>query len=139
MLTNPKYPVGIYLLKASNKNFWTRCVKKTQNKTKKQQQSVDLVLVSSLLTLKRFHTFSQPFTVYFGECCRVRLPTEIKAQTSKNYEICKDRSKSYINQTDQSATWKVTCIRFKKSVKCRLWANIYEIYWGFCSVRITSL
>ena len=139
MLTNAKfrtYPVGIYLLKVNNKNVWTRCVKKQTNKKK---QCVDLVLVSLLFTLKRFHTFSQSFTVDFGECCWLGLPTEIKVQTSKSYEICKDRCKSYINQTDQSATWKVTCIGFKKSAKCRLWANICEIYWGFRSVRITSL
>ena len=68
-------------------------------------RNVDVTLVSSLLTLKRFHTLSQHFTVELGECCQLCLPTEIKVQTSKNYETCKDRCKSYhINQKDQTTT-----------------------------------
>ena len=43
------------------------------------------------------------------------------------------------NQTDQTTTWKESCILFKNYAVCRLWANIHEIYWDFCCVRITSL
>ena len=75
-------------------------------------RNVDFAVMFSLVTLKRFHTFSQDFTVEFGECYRLGLPTEIKVQTSKNYEICKGRCKSYINQTDQTTTWKETCVEF---------------------------
>ena len=30
---------------------------------------------------------------------------------------------------------KKTCIEFKKYADCRFWANIYKIYWDYCSVR----
>ena len=39
----------------------------------------------------------------------------------------------------QSTTWKETCIEFKKYADCRFWANMYKIYWDFCSVRVISL
>ena len=38
-----------------------------------------------------------------------------------------------------TTTWKETCIEFNKYAECMLWANIYEIYWDFCSARIISL
>ena len=42
-------------------------------------------------------------------------------QTSKNYETCNDICKlSHINQAVQTATWKETCIEFKKYSECRL-------------------
>ena len=63
-----------------------------------------------------------------------------KYSKSKNYETCKDRSKlCYINQAVQTRTWKETCIEFIKYAGCRLWANIYEMYWDFHSTRIISL
>ena len=88
--------------------------------------------------------YSTPFLsisfLNFGKCCRLGLPAEINVQTSKNYEECKDRCKlCHINQTSQITTWNVTCIEFIKQTECRLWSNIYEIYWDFCSARITSL
>ena len=150
--------MGIYLLKVNNKNFRARCVN-CSKLTKKRHKShltdiatlrnLNVALVSSLLTLKRFHTFSQHFTVEIEECCWLGLPTGINVQTSKTYETSKDRCKSYhISQTDQTTTSKETCIEFKKCSKClrkksifakTFWANIYNIYWDFCSVRITSL
>ena len=73
-------------------------------------------------------------------CCRLGLPAEIKAQTSKNYTPCKYRCKlCQIKQTGQTTTWKETCIEFMKYAKCRLWVNIYKIYWYFRSTRIMSL
>ena len=153
MLTNAKiriYPVGIFLLKVNNKNFKARCVS-CSKLTKIRHQSnltdigtlrnVNIALVSSLLTLKRFHTFSQHFTVEFGECCWLGLPTGIKVQTSKNFETCKDSCKSYhINQTDQTTTWKKKLVSNLKSMQnVGFEQHIYEIYLDFCSVRITSL
>ena len=46
-------------------------------------RNVDVALVSSRFTLKRFHTFSQPLTVDFGVSCWLGLPKEIKVQTNK--------------------------------------------------------
>ena len=34
-----------------------------------------------------------------------------------------------IMQTGQTARRKETCIKFIKYAECRLWTNIYEIYW----------
>ena len=69
MYTNAKikiYPVGIYLLKVSNENSITRCVICSKFKKRHQNDLIDLktlrnleaILVSLLLTLKRFHKFS---------------------------------------------------------------------------------
>ena len=84
--------MGIYLLKVNNKNFRARCVN-CSKLTKKRHKShltdiatlrnLNFALVSSLLTLKRFHTFSQHFTVEIEECCWLGLPTGINVQTSK--------------------------------------------------------
>ena len=114
---NQNMPSGLkvtHLLKVNNKNFTARCVN-CSKLTKKTHQNnltdigtlrnVDVALVFPLVTLKRFHTFSQHLTVEFGECYWMGLPTEIKVQTSKNYETCKGRCRSYhINQTDQTTT-----------------------------------
>ena len=107
-------PVSTYLLKINNKNSRTRCINCSKLTKKRHQRdltdigtlrNVDVALVSLLLTLKRFYTFSQHFTVEFGECCRLGLPKEIEVQTSKSYEACKERCKSYhANQTDQTTT-----------------------------------
>ena len=45
----------------------------------------------------------------------------------------------HINQAGQTTTCKETCIKFIKYAESRLWANIYEIYWDFCSAKIISL
>ena len=93
--------------------------------------------MSLLLTLKRFYTFSWYFIAAFEESCWLGLPAEIKVQTNKKYETCKDRCKlCHTSQADQTPTWKESCILFKYYAKCRLWANIYKIY---CCIRITSL
>ena len=47
-------------------------------------RNVDVALVSSLVTLKRFHTFTQHVTVEFGECWRLGLPTEIRVKITKH-------------------------------------------------------
>ena len=44
---------------------------------------------SSLLTLKRFHTFFSISLLNLGKCCQLDLLAEIKVQTSKNYKTCK--------------------------------------------------
>ena len=123
MYTNAKiriYPVGTYLLKVNNENSRTRCVicskltKKDTGTTSltRTLRNIDVALVSQYLFLV-FHTW---------------------------ISTCKDRCKlSHINQTDQTITWKKTCIEFKKWRECRLWASIYEIYWDFRSARIISL
>ena len=101
-------------------------------------RNIDVPLMSSLLTLKRFQNFSKYFIVDFGEV--LPAAAEIKVKTSKNYKICKLRYKlSHINQTGQSMTWKETRIGLKKYAKCWFWANIYEIYRDFRSVRIITL
>ena len=96
--------------------------------------------MSLLLTLKRFHSFSQYFTfLNFGKFCQLGLPAEIKVQTSNNYETCKDRCKlCHINQTGQTTTRNETCIKFINDAECRHWANIYDILWEFCCTRIIS-
>ena len=62
-----KYPVGIHLLKVNNEKsttgyiIYSKLTKKyigTTSLTKKTLRNIDIVLVSPLLTLKRFHTFS---------------------------------------------------------------------------------
>ena len=69
MYTNAKIrinPVGIYLLKVKNENCRTRCVICSKLKKRHQNDVIDLktlanidaALVSLLLTLKRFCTFS---------------------------------------------------------------------------------
>ena len=59
-------------------------------------RNIDIALMSLLLTLKRFHTFSQYFVVAFVERCWLGLPTELKyrqvkilkyARTGANYVI----------------------------------------------------
>ena len=49
----------------------------------------------------------------------------------------------YINQNDETITWKETCIEFKKykerERESRLWANSNKIYWDFRSAKIISL
>ena len=85
------------------------------------------------------HLFLAFYCFNLGSCCQLHLSAEIKVQTSKNYESCKHRYKlCHINQTGQSKTWNETCIKFKKYADCRFWANIYKIYWDFCSVTIIS-
>ena len=70
MHTNAKvriYPVGIYLLKVNDENSRTKCVicsKLTKKRhwnnliDLKTLRKIGITLVSLLLTLKRFHTFS---------------------------------------------------------------------------------
>ena len=97
-------------------------------------KKIEILLLSSLLTLTRFHSFS------LGNCCWLCLPSEIKVQANENYETCEHRYKlCYIYQMSQSTTWRKTRIEFNKYTECRFWANIYKIYWDFCSVRIISL
>ena len=123
------YLVGIYLFKVNNKQFRAMFVNcsKINKKDNNLSNLTDLgtlrniTLVSSLLTLKRFHTFSQHFTVNLGSTASVGLSVEIKVQTCKNYATCKDTYKSYhISQTDKTTTWNETCIEFKNYAKCRM-------------------
>ena len=140
MLPNTK--IRIYLVGWKSPTCWKSTKKTHQNNVTDigTLRNVDIALVFSLVTLKRFYTFSWHFTVEFEACYRLGLPTEIKVQTSKNYETCKSRCKSYhINQTDQTTTWKETCVEFKKYAKCKLWTKIYQIYWDFCFIRTILL
>ena len=98
-------------------------------------RNIDIPLVLSLLTLKRLFSW-----LNLGNGCQLCWLAEIKLQTIKNYETCKHRYKlHHVNQKSQSTRWKETCIEFKKYADCRFWANTYEVYWNFRSVRIISL
>ena len=46
--------------------------------------NIDATLVSSLLTLKRFHTFLVHLTVEFGKCYWLGLPTDIEVKITKH-------------------------------------------------------
>ena len=68
-------------------------------------RNIDNTLLSLLLTLKRFHTFSHYIIVEFGDSCWLGLLTDIKVGISRNDEACRDRSKMcHVNQTDQTTT-----------------------------------
>ena len=69
-----------------------------------------------------FHSIS---FLNFGKWYQLGLPAEIRVQIGKTYETCMDRCKlCHIKQTEQTTTWKETCIQFKIYVECRLWANM---------------
>ena len=135
------YAMAIYLLKVINESHRTRFVicSKLTKKTSEQSnwhEDIKKHLHHSDVSIPYF---SISF-LNFGKCCQMGLTGEIKVQTSKNYETCKERCKlPHINQTGQTMTWKETCIKFKKYKECRLWPNIYGIYWDFCSARAISL
>ena len=123
------YAADIYLFKANNKSL-KQGVYTVLSYQKRHQddlidigtlRNIDITLMSLLLTLKRFHTFSQYFIVAFGESCWLGLPAGIKAQKNKRYGTGKDRCKlCHTNQMDQTPTRKESCILFKKYAKCRL-------------------
>ena len=95
----------------------------------------------SCVSIVYFEKIPYLFLVFILEFQEL-LPAEFtnEVQTNKNYVTCNDRCKLRdINQTGQTASWKETCIKFNKYAECRLWANIYEIYWDFCSARVISL
>ena len=127
------YPVGAYLLKVNSESYRKRCVtcsKLTKKRPERPHWHEDV---------KKHWRCSSISLLNFGKCCRLGLPAEIKVQTSKNYETCKNRYKLWhINQTGQTTIWKETRIEFIKYTECRLWANICEIYWDFRSARIIS-
>ena len=76
-------------------------------------RNIHVVLVSLLSTWKDFTPFLSISFLNFGNCCRLGLPAEIKVETSKNYETCKERCKlCHINQTGQTRRRKETCIKF---------------------------
>ena len=135
------YPACIYLLKVNNENSRTRCVicsKLTKKTPERPYWHEDIK--------KHWHCsgvfipFRSISFLNFRKCCQLGLLVEIKVQTSKKYETCKDRYKlSHINQTGQTTTRKVTCVEFKKYRECWVWANIYEIFWDFRSARTISL
>ena len=90
-----------------------------------ERPHIDVALTYLLLTFKRFHAFSLYFIFEFGEVLPVEFAGVIKVQTGKNNETYKYACKlCHINQTDQTTTWKETCIEFKMYAECRLWANI---------------
>ena len=128
------YPVGAYLLKVNSESYRKRCVtcsRLTKKRPERPHWHEDV---------KKHWRCSSISLLNFGKCCRLGLPAEIKVQTSKNYETCKNRYKLWhINQTGQTTIWKETRIEFIKYTECRLWANICEIYWDFRSARIISL
>ena len=98
------------------------------------------VQLYSLVSSKDSTPFLSILMLNLGKCCQLCLPVDIKVQTSKKYKKCKHRYKLYyINQTGQSTKPKETCIKFEKYGDCRFWANIYKIYWDFCSIRMISL
>ena len=111
MGTNAKiriYPASFYLLKVSNENCRKRCVicSKLTKKTPEQphwHEDIKKHWCPSGVSIP----FLTILFMNFEKCCQLVLPVEIKVQTSKNYETCKDRWKlSHINQTDQTITWK---------------------------------
>ena len=56
--------------------------------------------------------------------------------TGANYIILTKRVKV---KYEKKPIYRIKSIEFKNYADCRFWANIYEIYWEFCSVRIFSL
>ena len=76
----------------------------------------------------------------FRECCWLGLPKEIKVQTSKNYERCRDKWNYAIwTKRDKLQHEKKPVLNLKsmQSLGSEL-TNIYKIYWDFCSARIIS-
>ena len=72
-----------------------------------------------------------------GKCFRLRLPTEIKVQTIKNYKTCKHRHKvCHINQTGQTTTLKETCFETYLKSKSMDWF-LYHI--GLRHERVKSM
>ena len=109
MYTNSKiriYSVGIYLLKVINENsrcvIWcVICSKLTKKKTPERlhwHEDIKKHWNRSGVSIINFEKIPQLFLVFISwisgsDCCRLGFPAEIKVQTSKNYETCKDRRK----------------------------------------------
>ena len=102
--------------------------------------NIDVALVSPLLTLKRFHFFLVFHSWVSGSVAGWIYQKRSKYRQLKIMKHARTRCKlCNINQTGQTTTRKETWIEFIKYAECRLWANIYEIYWDFHSARIISL
>ena len=103
---------GYYLLKVNNENSRTRCEICPKLTLLNMKTLKTLKLLCCLLwTLKNYTPFLSISLLNFGKCCRLGLSAEIKIQTSKYYETCKDRCKlchQIVNQTHQTTTWKET-------------------------------
>ena len=94
--------------------FRCSCIHQNNLTDMETLRNIDIHLVSLLLTLKWFHSFSKYFIVEFGKCFWLYLATEIKVETSKNYKACKHGYKlCHINQTGQSTTWKKPVLNLK--------------------------
>ena len=60
-----RYPAGNYKFKVNNRNTRTRCEMCSKLTIKKPERANGIVLVSLLLTLNIFHTFSSVSIVNF--------------------------------------------------------------------------
>ena len=132
--------MGIYLFKATNRNFRTRCeICSKLTKTSKWPHWHENIMKHwwcSDVFIVNFEQISHLFLVFHcwiwesvdgwvyrpsSKSRDVKIMTHARAGT----KLCN------INQRSQTTTWKETCIELKKYAECKLWSNIYKMYWDF--------